>query len=114
MEGTTVIAPTLSPIRWWRDDEIRYLPRPEYRAALERRHFNLSEIPRGEHPELDAFVADYRDRVGFFPIVPLVPLVFEQLKPMDPLDDVARMRIRHLIPEVQPSLALIFFREDDL
>lgn len=56
-----------TPIRWWRDDATRFLSRPESRTASEARHFNLSEIPRGDNPELDVFVASWRDSHGFLP-----------------------------------------------
>lgn len=52
----------IRPVRWWRDDETRFMPRPEFRAFVDARRFNLSEVPRGDNPELDALVEDCRDK----------------------------------------------------
>lgn len=82
-----------TPVRWWRDDETRYMTRSEYRQVSERRHFNLSDVPRGDNPELDAFVEHWRDTHGFFPCV---PLKWERLEP-DPLADI-RVRFESKMP----------------
>jgi len=64
-----VTAPTLRPVRWWRDDHDRYVSR------FDRRRFNLSEIKRGDCPTLDAFVDNWRDTIGFVnPMWSLSPL----------------------------------------
>lgn len=83
-----------TPVRWWRDDEDRYLTRSEFRAKSERRHFNLSEVPRGDNPELDALVAIWRDRGALYnPEFFLPPSTIDYFAPTpkpDPLADVFR------------------------
>lgn len=79
--------PQLLPVRWWRDDETRFMSRADYRGALERRRFNLSEVPRGDNPELDADVDRWRDEgqlASPFWSAPIVPMEFERLEP-DPI-----------------------------
>jgi hypothetical protein len=66
----------IHPVRWWRDDVDRFVARGE------RRHFNLSEVPRGDNPELDAFVEHWQDTIGFAGFDALPPLEFEHLEPM--------------------------------
>jgi hypothetical protein len=87
-----VTPPVLTPVRWWRDDETRYLSRPEYRAVLDRRRFNLSEVPRGDNPELDAFVEHWRDTIGFLHpdfVLPLSTIdYFAPTPEADPIGDV--------------------------
>lgn len=89
--GYRTFRPTLT-VRWWRDPETRFLSRPEYREWKEAHRFNLSEVPRGDNPELDAFVEHWRDTHGFLhPNLKLLPpLPFERLDP-DPLKDIAAM-----------------------
>lgn len=94
--------PQLRPARWWRDDETRYLTRAEYSDMKRRPHFNLSEIPRGDNPELDAFVEKWRDEHGFVrPEFVMPPMEFERLEPMDPIAD-----IKANFPPVKPFFAL--------
>ncbi len=82
----------VSPVRWWRDDETRYMSRPELRAFGERRHFNLSEVPRGDNPELDAFVEHWRDTIGFRNPDFDFATTFEPMPERSPIDDIIEMR----------------------
>ena len=91
----------IRPVRWWRDDATRFVSRDE------RRHFNLSEVPRGDNPELDAFVENWRDTIGFFPIA---PLQFEQLDPMPGADPFVSMRY----PPPPLRMTGCFFDLDDI
>jgi hypothetical protein len=86
------LPPTLT-VRWWRDPEDRYLSRPEYHKRQERRHFNLSEVPRGDNPELDAFVEHYRDTIGFAH----PGFIYYRYDP-DPIKDVLRYHTTHIDP----------------
>ena len=86
-----------TPFRWWRDDDARYLLRHEHR------HFNLSEVPRGDNPELDEFVAHWRDTIGFInPAWSLLPAIeFETL----PAQDVEPFIILEEPPKLRPFFA---------
>lgn len=101
-------------VRWWRDPADRFLSRAEYSDLKRRRRFDLSEIPRGDDPELDAFVAKWRDDIGFAREWMCVPMEFERLDP-DPLADVKiamRWPPNYVPPERMPQPCMPYPEED--
>lgn len=78
----------IRPVRWWRDECTRYMTRAEL-GTINRR-FNLSEVPRGDDPDLDAFVANWRDTIGFYnPGLHLPPMPHFKTAEPDPIADIA-------------------------
>lgn len=103
--------PEISPARWWRDDETRYLSRAEYSEHRRRPRFELAAIPR-INPELDDFVDRYFARQALDEAFDFIkPLEFEQLEP-NPLADVM-VAMRYPPLPVEPFV-MFFGTEDDV
>lgn len=108
----SVAAPALTA-RWWRAPGDRHLSRAEYSEMKRRPHFNLSEIPRGDHPDVDDHVAWWIEH-GLRTMIE--PLPFRMLDPQPPLgDDVIRDVQRSIaaMPAVMP-LFIVFGGDEDL
>lgn len=110
------LAPTLTA-RWWRAPEERHLSRAEYSDMRRRPHFNLSEIPRGDHPDLDEHVAWWVEHGLREMIRPVEfrPVEFETLpaQPSASEDVIADVRRALAAPAPMP-LFIVFGGDKDL
>lgn len=97
-------APTLTA-RWWAYPEERHVSR------FDRRRFNLSDVPRGDDAELDAMVADWRDRGMLCKVDLIVPMEFEQLDPLEKAE--FHIRFDYPMPVVKPVF-IICMRDEDV
>jgi hypothetical protein len=90
------------PIRWWRDDETRYMSRDEYRSHIGAARFDLAKVPLMD-PLLDERVRWWIKHGRKMEFVEPVP--FERLEPCDPIADI-RVHFPDGFQEPKPFFAL--------